>query len=121
MNRDNVIYICESAKKILDEQAKRYPDSYFYFPNKNCEKQLKIYDTKIKVDKLKRALKPTIGLSSSYWSEPVNIFAKKHLEFIFSMRDITRIFKILAGMFHFTENEKDIVSQHTNKSMGKTL
>lgn len=77
MNRDNVIYIYESAKKILDEQAKRYPDSYFYFPNKNYEKQLKIYDTKIKVDKLKRALKSKIGLSSSYWSELVNIFAKK--------------------------------------------
>lgn len=43
------------------------------------------------------------------------------MESIFSMRDITRTFKILAGMFHFAENEKDIVSQHTNKSMGKNI
>ncbi|HGY5135930.1 MAG: hypothetical protein E6997_02580 [Citrobacter sp.] len=119
MNRDNVIYICESAKKYWRNKLNGITDSDF--PNKNYEKHLKIYNAKIKVDKLKRALKPTIGLSCSYWSEPVNIFAKKHLESIFSMRDITRTFKILAGMFHFTENEKDIVSQHTNKSMGKTL
>lgn len=37
------------------------------------------------------------------------------------MRDITRTFKTLAGMIHFTENEKDIVNQHTNKSMGKNI
>ncbi|HCB1764080.1 MULTISPECIES: hypothetical protein [Citrobacter] len=35
------------------------------------------------------------------------------------MRDITRTFKILAGMFHFTENEKDIVNQHANSNIGK--
>lgn len=35
------------------------------------------------------------------------------------MRDIRRTFKTLAGMLHFTENEKDIVNQHANKSIGK--
>ena len=43
------------------------------------------------------------------------------MESIFSMRDITRTFKTLAGMIHFTENEKDIVNQHTNKSMEKNI
>ncbi|WP_409365282.1 site-specific integrase [Citrobacter portucalensis] len=71
------------------------------------------------VDPLNRALKPTIGLSSSYWAAPLNNFAKKHLESIFSMRDIRRTFKTLSGMLHFNENEKDIVNQHANKSIGK--
>ena len=35
------------------------------------------------------------------------------------MCDITRTFKILAGMFYFTENEKDIVNQHANSNIGK--
>ncbi|EDH0695001.1 hypothetical protein QF91_002480 [Salmonella enterica subsp. salamae] len=35
------------------------------------------------------------------------------------MHDIRRTFKILSGMLHFTENEKDIVNQHANKSIGK--
>lgn len=48
LNRNNVIYIYESAKKILEEQAKKYPDSDFFFPNKNYEKQLKVYTAKIK-------------------------------------------------------------------------
>lgn len=64
-------------------------------------------------------LKPTMGLNSSFWTEPVNNFSQKHLESIFSMRDIRRTFKSLSGMLHFTENEKDIVNQHANKSIGK--
>jgi hypothetical protein len=75
----------------------------------------------IKTDKLKRTLKSTIGLSSSYWAEPVNIFAKKNLESVFSMRDIRRTFKTLSGTLHFTENEKDIVNQHANKIIGKNI
>lgn len=35
------------------------------------------------------------------------------------MRDIRRTFKTLSGMLNFTENEKDIVNQHANKSIGK--
>lgn len=35
------------------------------------------------------------------------------------MRDIRRTFKTLSGMLQFTENEKDIVNQHANKSIGK--
>ncbi|SUF56071.1 Uncharacterised protein [Salmonella enterica] len=35
------------------------------------------------------------------------------------MRDIRRTFKTLARMLHYTENEKDIVNQHANKSIGK--
>lgn len=35
------------------------------------------------------------------------------------MHDIKRTFKTLSGMLHFTENEKDIVNQHANKSIGK--
>ncbi|MCU6172725.1 hypothetical protein [Citrobacter cronae] len=106
----------------MDGQAKKYPDSDFFFPNKNYEKQLNaynVYNAKIKKDPLNRALKPTIGLSSSYWSAPWNNFAKKHLESIFSMRDIRRSFKILSGGLHFTQHEKDIVNQHANKSIGK--
>ncbi|HBC7345123.1 TPA: hypothetical protein KE234_003507 [Citrobacter koseri] len=64
-------------------------------------------------------LKPTMGLNSSFWTEPVNNFSQKHLESIFSMRDIRRTFKSLSGMLHFTENEKDIVNQHAGKSIGK--
>lgn len=64
-------------------------------------------------------LKPTMGLNSSFWTEPVNNFSQKHLESIFSMRDIRRTFKSLSGMLHFTENEKDIVNQHSNKNIGK--
>lgn len=64
-------------------------------------------------------LKPTMGLNSSFWTEPVNNFSQKHLESIFSMRDIRRTFKSLSGMLHFTANEKDIVNQHANKSIGK--
>ncbi|WP_181012897.1 hypothetical protein [Citrobacter amalonaticus] len=119
MNRNNVVYICDSAKKILNEQALRYPDSDFFFPNKNYEKQLKIYNSQIKADALKRALKPTVELSSFYWSAPVNSFAKKHVESVFSLRDIRRTFKTLSGMLHFTENEKEIINQHANSSIGK--
>ncbi|EDW4021902.1 hypothetical protein AH333_002644 [Salmonella enterica subsp. salamae] len=61
----------------------------------------------------------TVGLSSSYWAAPLNNFAKKHVESIFSMRDIRRTFKTLSGMFYFMENEKAIVNQHANKSIGK--
>ncbi|MDE9621635.1 hypothetical protein [Citrobacter portucalensis] len=103
----------------MEEQAKKYPDSDFFFSNKNYEKQLKVYTAKIKEDPLNRALKPTIGLSSSYLVAPLNNFTKKHLESIFSMRDIGKTFKTLSGMLHFTENEKDIVNQHANKSIGK--
>lgn len=35
------------------------------------------------------------------------------------MHDIRRTFKILSGMLHFTENEKYIVNQNANKSIGK--
>ncbi|HED5898410.1 TPA: hypothetical protein R5R89_004470 [Salmonella enterica] len=114
-----MLYFCESAKKILEEQAKKYPDSNFFFPDENYEKQLKVYTAKIKKDPLNHALEPTIGLTSSYWAAPLNNFSKKHLESIFSMHDIRRTFKTLSGMLHFTENEKDIVNQHANKSIGK--
>lgn len=45
----------------------------------------------------------------------------KKLESVFSMRDIRRAFKTLSGMLHFTENEKYIVNQHANKSIGKNF
>ncbi|MGX5026401.1 hypothetical protein ACWKYF_05595 [Enterobacter asburiae] len=35
------------------------------------------------------------------------------------MRDIRRTFKTLAGMMHFSENERDIVNQHVNKTISK--
>ncbi|ECI4078963.1 hypothetical protein DPB93_26015, partial [Salmonella enterica subsp. salamae] len=60
-----------------------------------------------------------VKTNDGFWAEPVNNFAKKHLKSIFSMRDIRRTFKTLAGMLHYTENENDIVNQHANKSIGK--
>ncbi|ECF5899848.1 hypothetical protein FNH43_10995 [Salmonella enterica subsp. salamae] len=77
-----------------------------FFLSENYEKQLKVYTAKIKKDPLNRTLKPTIGLTSSYWAAPLNNFAKKHLESIFSMHDIRRTFKTLSGMLHFTEMRK---------------
>ncbi|WP_368082629.1 hypothetical protein [Klebsiella michiganensis] len=45
---ETVIYISNKAREILDEQAARYPESDFYFPNVNYEEQLKIYKRKLK-------------------------------------------------------------------------
>ncbi|MGR5943785.1 hypothetical protein [Enterobacter sp. C4G1] len=49
----------------------------------------------------------------------MNDFARGHFEKSFTMRDIRRTFKTLAGMLHFTENERDIVNQHVNKTISK--
>lgn len=46
-------------------------------------------------------------------------FTRKYFDKPFMMRDICRTFKTLAGMLHFTENERDIVSQHVNKTISK--
>ncbi|MBE4852955.1 tyrosine-type recombinase/integrase [Enterobacter cloacae complex sp. P40RS] len=39
-----IIFVCDKAKQILDEQASRYPESDYLFPNVNYEEQLKIYN-----------------------------------------------------------------------------
>ncbi|MGM8756088.1 hypothetical protein ACS6JK_18605 [Enterobacter chuandaensis] len=63
--------------------------------------------------------KPTKGLNSDAWKKHMNEFTKKHFDQSFTMRDIRRTFKTLGGMLHFTENERDIVNQHVNKTISK--
>ncbi|QMR74317.1 hypothetical protein [Enterobacter sp. RHBSTW-00175] len=46
-------------------------------------------------------------------------FTRKNFDKSLMMRDIRRTFKTLAGMLHFTENERDIVNQHVNKTTSK--
>lgn len=46
-------------------------------------------------------------------------FTKLHFKNTFTMRDIRRTFKTLAGVLHFSENERDIVNQYVNKTIGK--
>lgn len=116
---ETVIYISNKAREILDEEAARYPESDFYFPNVNYEEQLKIYKKKIKGSPVISVEKPTIGLNSDAWKKHMNDFTKKHFDKSFTMRDIRRTFKTLAGMLHFTENERDIVNQHVNKTISK--
>ncbi|WP_156167795.1 hypothetical protein [Enterobacter sp. BIDMC92] len=63
--------------------------------------------------------KPTIGLNSDAWKKHMNEFTKKYFSQPFTMRDIRRTFKTPGGMLHFTENERDIVNQHVNKTISK--
>jgi hypothetical protein len=46
-------------------------------------------------------------------------FTRKNFDKSLMMRDIRRTFKTLAGMLYFTENERDIVNQHVNKTTSK--
>lgn len=116
---ETAIFISNKAKEILNDQASRYPDSDFFFPNVNYEEQLKKYKKELKANPITKMEKPTIGLNSHAWKKHMNEFAKIHFDQPFSMRDIRRTFKTLAGMLHFTENERDIVNQHVNKTISK--
>lgn len=111
--------LSDKAKDILNEQAVRYPDSDFFFPNVNYEEQLKKYKKELKANPITKMEKTTIGLNSDAWKKHMYEFTKKHFDQPFSMRDIRRTFKTLAGMLHFTENERDIVNQHVNKTISK--
>ncbi|MGY5367878.1 hypothetical protein ACXGQP_11040 [Enterobacter oligotrophicus] len=68
--------LSDKAKDILNEQAVRYPDSDFFFPNVNYEEQLKKYKKELKANPITKMEKPTIGLNSDAWKKHMYEFTK---------------------------------------------
>lgn len=115
--RDHFVYICEAAKKILEEQSARYPDNDFYFPNVNYENKIKKYEEKVKLNPLKGYTKPTPGFDRSKWKGIIKVFSNSHFEKSFTMRDIRRTFKTLGGEIKIKKNMRDIVQYHVNSDV----
>ncbi|MDC9583085.1 site-specific integrase [Xenorhabdus sp. PR6a] len=86
----HVIPLCESATKILEQQAKQYPDSEFLFPGKTKEGHL---------------------LTAEYGKQ-LRKFCDRYDFEKFTPRDIRRTFKTLAGDMGVSSEMRDRVQNH---------
>ncbi|CEF31462.1 tyrosine-type recombinase/integrase [Xenorhabdus nematophila] len=86
----HVIPLCESATKILEQQAKQYPDSEFLFPGDTKEGHL---------------------LTAEYAKQIRKFCARYDFE-KFTPRDIRRTFKTLAGEMGISSEMRDRVQNH---------
>lgn len=86
----HVIPLCDSATKVLEEMAKRYPDSAFIFPAETKEGHL---------------------LSAEY-SKQLRKFCSKTGFEKFTPRDIRRTFKTLAGDMGISAEMRDRLQNH---------